>query len=175
MENKKKKLVICILVILLLLLGFILGYKIYLDNSTKILYRVYTKENKWSKWKTNGEIAGKENNDIKGIQIKFKNNKNKSVFYNVSYENIVFEEENIKSDGETIGDLKKSIYDIKIGISGKIAKNYKIYYRTHSQLTKWTDWTEGFIGLSGNVDSAMDQIQIKIVDKDKSFDLASKN
>lgn len=165
----KKKLLIAVLIIIVLA-GITFGISYFIVNKDvvrtqgiELEYRVYN-SNGWSKWYKNGQIAGEKGNNIKGIQIKVKSEKNGHVFYNTYSDSLTFED-NDEYDGATSGNLKEPIKGIKITLSDQLYKSYILYYRTRNEKNDWLGWSNNFDVPNGNKDAAMDQIQIKVLRK----------
>ncbi len=174
----KKRLLIALIVIFLLA-GITFGISYFIVNKDvvrtqgiELEYRVYNSSG-WSKWYKNGQIAGEKGNEIKGIQIKAKSDKKGHVFYNTYSESLSFDD-NDEYDGETSGDLKKGITGIKITLSDQLYKSYILYYRTRNEKNDWLGWSNSFDVPNGNKDTAMDQVQIKVLRKINQMELESK-
>ena len=163
--TRKRKNFIYIVTFILLLFMFVLTLQIKTDgmknaNEATVYYRVYTKENGWSRWSKNGITSGNKKNNILNIQIKTKSkysgitafkiyNKNWSKYYDS------------KTDEGNYKKLKSSnIKAIKIFNDSELRKKYQICYRTHNKTNKWLNWVcEDEI--SGNINENITAIEIK--------------
>lgn len=171
--NSKKKTIIIITVILLLLLSILLV--IFLNSNKdvintegiKIDYRIYTKKG-YSKWFKNGQIAGTINDPILAIEAKIESDKKGNILYNIYSSNNNFGD-NDSYNGDIAGDKEKPIYGIKMFLTDELNKNYVIYYRTHNKKDGWLEWTSDYY-ISGDNEVDIDQIQIKILNKNDKFD-----
>lgn len=154
MKNKKYFLLILLIVVVL---G--IGIIVFINNKqTSIYYRTYTKESGWSKWVKNGKASGNEKYDILKIEVKVKSKFNGVADYSVY------------QDGKWSKNTNdKTIYGVKFGLTGTLGKEFRIYYRTYNSKDKWMGWTrEGFS--SGNNDSSIKKIQIKLLQNDVSLE-----
>lgn len=163
--TRKRKNFIYIVTFILLLFMFVLTLQIKTDgmknaNEATVYYRVYTKENGWSRWSKNGITSGNKKNNILNIQIKTKSkysgitafkiyNKNWSKYYDS------------KTDEGNYKKLKSSnIKAIKIFNDSELRKKYQICYRTYNKKNKWLNWVcEDEI--SGNKNENITAIEIK--------------
>ena len=173
----KKKLLMS-LVAIVLLVGILFGVKYFIlegdvvrTKGIELEYRVYNTDG-WSKWYKNGQIAGEKGKPISGIQIKVKSDKTGHVFYNTYSGTLTFND-NDEYDGKTSGDLKESIKGIKITLSDELYKGYILYYRTRNEKDNWFGWSKKYEEYNGDIDEAMDQIQIKVVRKIDKMELKS--
>ena len=161
----KKFLILCISIVMI----FVIGISIFLfvnREHANVYYRTYTKENGWSKWVKNGKESGNGKDPILNIEIKVRSNYKGGVDYAV-YQNGKWT--------NTIGNItdgkfdNKTIYGIRVGLIGKLGKNYNIYYRTYNTSDKWMEWTSA-AGSSGNKSSSIKKIQMKVLLDDSSLE-----
>ncbi|GIN58790.1 hypothetical protein J8TS2_31090 [Lederbergia ruris] len=60
----------------------------------------------------------------------------------------------------------KRLEAIKINLTGKVAKNYDVYYRVHSQTFGWLDWAKnGEVAGTEGLSKRLEAIEIKLVEK----------
>ena len=163
--TKKRKKYIYILTFILLLFMFILTLQIKTDGmksarEANVYYRVYTKENGWSRWSKNGLTIGNKKNSILNVQIKTKSKYSGITSYKIyngdwsKYYDSKTEEGNYKK-------IKNSnIKAIKIFNDSELRKKYQICYRTYNKTSKWLNWVcEDEI--SGNINENITAIEIK--------------
>lgn len=163
--TKKRKKYIYILTFILLLFMFILTLQIKTDGmksarEANVYYRVYTKENGWSRWSKNGLTIGNKKNSILNVQIKTKSKYSGITSYKIyngdwsKYYDSKTEEGNYKK-------IKNSnIKAIKIFNDSELRKKYQICYRTYNKTNKWLNWVcEDEI--SGNINENITAIEIK--------------
>ena len=161
----KKFMLLCISIVAI----FIIGLSIFLfvrREHANVYYRTYTKENGWSKWVKNGKESGNGKDNILNIEIKVKSNYKGDIDYAV-YQNGKW--------SKSIGNIKngkfdnKKIYGIRVGLIGKLGRNYNIYYRTYNAVDKWMEWTSA-AGSSGNISVPIKKIQMKVLLDDSSLE-----
>ena len=163
--TRKRKNFIYIVTFILLLFMFVLTLQIKTDgmknaNEATVYYRVYTKENGWSRWSKNGITSGNKKDNILNIQIKTKSKYSGITSYKIynddwsKYYDSKTEEGNFKK-------IKNSnIKAIKIFNDSELRKKYQICYRTHNKTNKWLNWVcEDEI--SGNINENITAIEIK--------------
>ncbi len=157
----KNQLVIGAITILALIASMIIFYKLDNDGMNNygiynVKYKVY-QNNKWSKSSRNGIEIGDKINPIKNIEISTKENEGKVYFY--TYTNEWSEQTFIKGENN-----EKDISGIKMKLSDKLYKKYKVCYRTYNKKDKWLNWAcSGEI--SGNKKEPITAIEIKIIPK----------
>ena len=156
-ELNKTQLRVLILAVLIFMSSIIfLCVKNYRENYIpSISYRVYTKENGWSKWCKNGKTCGDGKDDILKIDYKVKNDTEQSfIIYNGKEWT-----SKIKS--------KNKIYGIRMSSTKRKALKYVYCYRTYNEKNKWLNWACSNYNynyfLSGNKKESIKAIQIKII------------
>lgn len=131
-----------------------------------VYYRTYTKENGWSRWVKNGKTSGNGKDNILNIEVKVKSNLKGTVTYSV-YQGGKWTKDigNIQS-----GKFKnKTIYGLRVCLTGILNKQYHIYYRTYNSADKWLNWGTD-ADSSGNRDVAIKKVQMKILYDNSSLE-----
>ena len=178
-ENLKfRKIVLIVMILCMIYLTMMVVYNkiknkgaIY-TNGINLQYRVYT-EDGWSRYYKNGQIVGNDNKKILAIEAKVISETKGNIYYNTYGVDNTFED-NDDYNGATSGDKKNNIYAVKFGLSDKLYKKYKIYYRTYNKLDGWLDWAN-INEISGNNEVNIEKIQIKILDNKTLLDGSTKN
>ena len=136
-----QKIIIVSIVAILIIIG---GYKLinYLTSDkmnnagiVKVKYRVYTKENGWSKWCKNGNTCGNGKDDILDVEVSMKKGSVSVELFNGK--------KWIKSPTKT---GKK--YVINILTDSGFLDDYNVCFRTYNSSDKWLGWACD--NLSGN-------------------------
>ena len=139
------------------------------ENKLNISYNTHIKDNNsWENIVSNGKISGTTGQckPLDGININIENNTDFDGSINYS----IFNDKSdwtdyVNSNSQLI--KNDSFSAIKIKLTGELANNYDIYYRTHISYIGWLDWTKnenisGAIGYFYSVEA----IQIKILPKE---------
>lgn len=161
-ELNKVQLIVLILTILILISSIIfLCVRNYKEKQIpSISYRVYTKENGWSKWCKDGDTCGDKKNDILKIEYKLSSQFEDSFAYTIYSDKYI--------DGEFFNydeKIEKSkIYGISYSLNSEMIQKYDICYRTYNKTDKWLDWTWDD-SISGNKEEKITAIGIKLIDK----------
>lgn len=158
-ELNKTQLRVLILAVLIFISSIIfLCIKNYRERQIpSISYRVYTKENGWSKWCKDGDTCGDKKHNILNIQIRYpKNNVSYGVYS--SKTGWVYDLTSIdKTENSSITGFQFNVYR-------SLRSKYDICYRSHNSKNKWLGWTcNGQI--NGNESIGLDAIEVKIVPK----------
>ncbi|MBQ6220191.1 MAG: hypothetical protein IJJ47_10705 [Methanosphaera sp.] len=132
------------------------------DSSEKYLakYRIYN-EDGWSEWYKDGETCGEKNKAIKAIEVAVRGDKKGNVLYNI-YSEVDKFNDNDSYNGDTAGNLKSSIYGIRLSLSDELYKKFNIVYRTYNKKDGWLDWTTDY-RISGDNGVDIEMIEIKVV------------
>ena len=149
MEKNKKFLAIFSLIVFTLLFCLYTNHNNIEKNGIKtIKYRTYSNE-KWSLWSKNGKKIKKDTN-IKKIEIRTKIDA-PTIFY---YYDNKWHTTNSNND----------IYGIRIINTANVLKKYSFCYRTYNKKDGWLNWACNG-EKSGNINSKIENIQIKIIPK----------
>lgn len=172
--NKKNKIVIGLVIFILIIL--IVTFGIISRNNeakkSKLFYRVYT-EDGWSSWYSNNQVAGEKNKKITAIEVKVNTKEIGSVLYN-TYSEVDDFNDNNSYNSETAGDKKHGIYGVKIFLTEELYNNYNIYYKTYNKKDGWLDWSSDN-KISGDNGVDIEQIQIKLLNKNEKIDEKQEN
>lgn len=153
--SKNKKVLIPLIITVLIIVFIIFIYNNRNDGMAqqgivKTYYKVFTKENKWSKWSKNGMTSGNDYS-IRNIKIKCKKDSFSIMYY---------------TDGDwSLKSNNKTINGIKIINTGSFLGKYDVCYRTYNKKDKWLNWAcNGEI--SGNTSEKIEKIEIKTIPND---------
>lgn len=156
MEQKRiiKRPLMIIFIVLIIVMIICNSFNVEKRGIKTVEYRVYTKENGWSKWSKNGNLVGNKKDNILKIEIKTKADSNATVQY---YDG---EKWNSKSDN-------KSINAISFSNMYSFAEKYSMCYRTFNKKNGWMNWTcsDDNDNISGNSKEKITAIQVKIIPK----------
>ena len=149
-----KKILIIIFFILVIVLFISNSFDVEKRGIKTVEYRVYTKENGWSKWAKNGNSSGNKKDNILKIEIKTKADSNVSTQY--------FDGKNWNSKTDN-----KSINAISFSNMYSFAEKYSMCYRTFNKKNGWMNWTcsDDNDNISGNSKETITAIQVKIIPK----------
>lgn len=120
-----------------------------------IYYQVHRQDYGWevdekdeadlTKWKSDGAKSGTEGESkrLEGIRIQLPEGVSGSVEYRTHIQNTGWETK-WKKDGEVSGTSGKSLRleAIQVNLTGKVAKNYDVYYCVHAQNVGWLNWAK---------------------------------
>ena len=174
----KKKISFILLLTITILISVILIIFIANNNlfnasdKYQLRYRVYT-ENGWSEWYKDGQTCGEKNNSIKAIEVEIKADKKGNVLYNV-YSEVDSFKDNDSYNGETAGNMKNSIYGVRLSLSDELYKKYNIVYRTYNKKDGWLDWTTDY-RISGDNGVNIEMLEIKLLNKDEKIKIGDKS
>ena len=163
--TRKRKNFIYIVTFILLLFMFVLTLQIKTDgmknaNEATVYYRVYTKENGWSRWSKNGITSGNKKDNILNIQIKTKSKYSGITSYKIYNDDWSKYYDSKTEEGKFKKIKNSNIKAIKIFNDSELRKKYQICYRTHNKTNKWLNWVcEDEI--SGNINENITAIEIK--------------
>ena len=129
-------------------------------NEATVYYRVYTKENGWSRWSKNGITSGNKKDNILNIQIKTKSKYSGITTYKIYNKNWSKYYDSKTEEGNFKKIKNSNIKAIKIFNDSELRKKYQICYRTYNKTNKWLNWVcEDEI--SGNINENITAIEIK--------------
>lgn len=125
------------------------------ETKLSIYYQVHRQDYGWevdekdeadlTKWKSDGAKSGTEGESkrLEGIRIQLPEGVSGSVEYRTHIQNTGWETK-WKKDGEVSGTSGKSLRleAIQVNLTGKVAKNYDVYYCVHAQNVGWLNWAK---------------------------------
>lgn len=163
--GKKEKIILAVAVLILIVsIGFFVTKTLINNSKPSVYYKVYTKEDGWSKWCKDGELCGNKH-DITALQIKIKNSFNKNISF-VTYKDKNYKGIKYVNNNQVSGNKKDAIKVIRIKNDKNIEKKYNIKYKTFTSNKYETIWSINNEKSRGNLntDSTIDPIRyIQIV------------